>query len=139
MKLEIINQKENPLFKRKEIEAEVEAEVTPNKREIQKLISEKFSTAPEAVKIKGIHGKFGSKLFRIEANVYSSAEDKEKTEPKIKKKIEAESRTKGSAPPMDKEQPAEQAPAPVETPKEEPKQEVAPIEQKPEEPKENKE
>ena len=72
------------------MEANVGAEVTPSKQEVKKLISEKFSVPLEAIRLKGIHGKFGSKVFRIEANVYSSAEDKEKTEPKTKKEIEEE-------------------------------------------------
>ena len=135
MELKIINQKENPLFKRNEIEASIEAEVTPNKQEVKKLISEKFSIPPETIKLKGIHGKFGSKTFRVRANVYNSAEDKEKTEPKTKKEVEAEKKA------AEVKAATEQAPAqepeptptekPAETQKEEPKSETAPVEKKP--------
>ena len=88
MGLKILTEKENPFFNRKEIEASIEADITPKKSEAEELISKKFSTNPENVKIKGIKGKFGSKDFIITANVYSSKEDRDKT--KSKKENEAE-------------------------------------------------
>ncbi len=90
MELKIIDKKDNLLFNRKEIEASVGAEVTPRRQEIKELISEKLSIPPEVIKLKGIHGKFGSKNFTIKANVYNSIEDKEKIEPKSKKEKEEE-------------------------------------------------
>ena len=86
--IKILQEKENSLFNRKEIQLSVEAEITPNHEDIKKLISEKFSTKIENIKIKKISGKFGSKTFTITANIYSSEEDKNKTEPKLKKKAE---------------------------------------------------
>jgi len=74
----ILQKKENPLFNRKEIQVNIESEVTPNKLDTEKLISEKFSTGIENIKIKKILGKFGSKTFTIIANIY-------KTEKKSKK------------------------------------------------------
>ncbi len=85
MEFEIIEQKENLLFKRKEMQINLEAQITPSKKEIIEKIAEKFSVNPENISIKGIHGKFGSKDFTININIYSSKEDKEKTEPKEKK------------------------------------------------------
>ena len=90
MELKIIDKKDNPLFNRKEIEASISAEVTPDKQAVRKLISEKLSTIPEVIKLKGIHGRFGSKNFTVKANVYYSIEDKEKIEPKSKKEKEEE-------------------------------------------------
>ncbi len=81
----ILNEKENLLFKRKEVQASIEAEITPNKSEVEKLISEKFSTQAENIKIKNILGKFGSKVFTINANIYASREDRDKNTPKSKK------------------------------------------------------
>jgi len=82
----IIEEKSNPLFKRKEVQFSIEAEVTPSNSEVEKLISEKFSTQEENIKIKKIEGKFGSKVFKVNANIYNSKQDKEDTEPKQKKK-----------------------------------------------------
>jgi len=129
MELKITNQKDNPLFKRNEIEGNVNAEITPSRQEIKKLISEKFSTAPEAIKIKGIHGKFGSKSFRIQANVYASAEDKEKTEPKTKKEIEEEKKAAETP----KEEPKPEEAIKEEPKKEEEKPDVAPAQEQSEE------
>ncbi len=40
-------EKENKLFNRKEIQINIEAEITPSHEEAKELISEKFSTQPE--------------------------------------------------------------------------------------------
>ena len=85
----IIEEKENPLFNRKEIQFDVQAKITPSRIEIGKLISEKFSTQIENIKIKKIHGKFGSNNFNITTFIYKSEEDKNKLE--IKKKKEEKS------------------------------------------------
>jgi len=85
---QVISEKENKLFSRKEIEAEVGAEVTPRLVEMNKLLSEKFSVLPENIRIKKIAGKFGSKTFAISANIYNSKEDLKKTEVFSKKEIE---------------------------------------------------
>lgn len=84
-KFVILKEKENPLFNRKEIEISIEAEVTPKIQEAEEFISKKFSTSQENVKIKNIKGRFGSKNFIISTNIYSSKEEKEKVEPKLKK------------------------------------------------------
>jgi len=89
----ILEEKENPLFNRKEIQASIESQVTPSNSDIKKLISEKFSTQIENIKVKKILGKFGSKTFEILANIYASKKDKENVEPKSKKKS-----TEGEAP-----------------------------------------
>ena len=89
-KLNIIKQKENPLFNRKEIELSVEAEATPSNSEIEKFISEKFSAPVENIKIKKILGRFGSKIFKIIVNIYNSKQDKEKIELKKSRKTKGE-------------------------------------------------
>jgi len=88
MDFNITEEKENPLFNRKEIKVVIEAEHTPNKTDVEKLISEKFSVPSENIQIKKILGRFGSNNFSIIVNIYGSKEDKEKTEPKQKKKKE---------------------------------------------------
>ena len=131
MELEIIKETENSLFKRKEIQFSLDAEITPSEKEMIELISDKFSTQAENISLKGIHGKFGSKTFTINANIYDSSEEKEAVEQKKKKgaapKEEASAETPAQAPAT--ESPAE---TPVEAPaqekteakQEEPKQEA---------------
>src|SRR4030042_5031633 len=84
-KITILNQKENPMFSRKEIEINIEADITPKITEAEEFVSKEFSANPESVKINKIKGRFGSNNFIITANIYSSKENKEKTEPKSKK------------------------------------------------------
>ena len=84
--IKIIEEKENPLFKKKEIELSIEAEITPTNAGVLAFLSEKFSAPTENIVIKKIAGKFGSKKFIISANIYSSKEEKEATEVKIKPK-----------------------------------------------------
>ena len=88
MELKIISEKENALFNRKEIVAEVETEVTPSHTEIKKILSEKFSAPSENIRIQKIEGKFGVKIFTISANIYSSKEDLQKIEHFSKKELE---------------------------------------------------
>ncbi len=90
MEFKIIKEKENPLFGRKEIKGSVDAEITPNKNEMIDLIAQKFSTQPEKITLKGIHGKFGSKSFLVNANIYFSSEEKKKAEPKKKVKEQSQ-------------------------------------------------
>ena len=94
MELKIIHEKENPLFKRNEIIAEINSETTPKIIEIDKKLSERFSKPVENIKTQKIEGRFGSKTFKIKANIYESMEDKEKSEIKTKKQREAEKKTR---------------------------------------------
>ena len=87
-KMEIIKinkELENPLFKRKEIEILVSSKIVPNYSEVSKILSEKFSTKSENIRIKQIKGKFGTKEFVIIANIYASPQDKEAIEIMSKK------------------------------------------------------
>ena len=76
----LISETKNELFGRIEVIATVDAKITPSHEEVEKLLSEKFKTNPENIKLKGINGKFGSNTFEIEANIYSSPEEKNKLE-----------------------------------------------------------
>jgi len=84
MEIEITNEKENPLFGRKEIQGSLEVPVTPSREEVTNSLAQKFSVKPEQVQVKGIKGKFGSKEFAITVDIYSSIEAKESAEPKKK-------------------------------------------------------
>lgn len=81
----LVQEKENPLFKRKEIVFTISSKITPSNSEVGNFISEKFSAPLEAIKIKNILGKFGSNQFTISTNIYKSKEEKEEIERKRKK------------------------------------------------------
>jgi len=82
MELKIIEEKENPLFNRKEFQFEIQLKVTPSKAEVGKSISEKFSVALNTIEIKKIAGKFGSNIFKIRVFIYKTKEDRMSTESK---------------------------------------------------------
>jgi len=90
--IKIIKEKNNPIFNRKEIVFELEANSTPSYKEIEKIVSDEFKTDPKKFKINKIKGKFGSRLFNIEVNIYNSEEDKGEIEFKSKKEKEAEAK-----------------------------------------------
>jgi ribosomal protein S24E len=90
MEMNIIEEKDNALFNRKEIILEIISKVSPKNEDVLNLVSDKFSTPPERIKIKGIYGKFGSSTFNVFANIYNTIIDKEKTEIKTKKERDSE-------------------------------------------------
>jgi len=108
MQFKSVNEKENKLFNRKEIQVNVESEITPSHKDAKKLISEKFTTQPENIRIKKIIGKFGSKVFEISANIYSSEEEKNKIEIFSKKEKEREKKPEIVKEPV--EEPKEETP-----------------------------
>lgn len=85
-KTQIIEEKENNLFGRKEIVLKVHSENPLNFGDCEKLVSEKFSKPVENIAVRQIKGTFGANIFNISAFVYKSKEDKDKTEPKKKEK-----------------------------------------------------
>lgn len=90
MELKNIKETKNLVFDRKEVEATIVSESSPSNKEAAALISKKLSVPEEAVKIKGIYGRFGIKEFKVKANVYKSGEGKSNIERKTKKEIEGE-------------------------------------------------
>ncbi len=68
----IIQERESPLFKRKEIYFELKSNVAPSRLDVVKIISKELSTIDENVKIKSIKGKFGSNKFYGDALIYES-------------------------------------------------------------------
>lgn len=125
MQFNIKSEKENKLFNRKEVEVELEADMTPSQEEVKNLVAEKLSTQPENIRIKKIAGKFGSKVFAVSANVYDSEENLKKTEFFSKKELEKQKQAEV------KEEPAEPEPVVEEKPAEEVKEE--PVKEVPEE------
>ncbi len=84
--MKIIEDKQNPLLKRREVKVIAEAGKNPGMQEASQLISGHFKAQEESIAVKNIKGKFGRNTFLIAANIYNNKEDKEKTEPKIKDK-----------------------------------------------------
>ncbi len=140
--MKLIQEKQNPLLKRKEITLVLESASAPSTQDIAKQIAEQESSSEDSIVIESIKGEFGQKKFWIKAKIYDSTENKTKyetiTRKQRKQKIEeakkaeeekkkAEEEAKQKA---EQEQPAEQ----TETPKEnqeqnaesEPKQEENP-------------
>jgi ribosomal protein S24E len=97
MEFKITEEKENLLFNRKEIRGFVGSEIVPSRIEILEILSKRFKTPLENIKIKKIAGKFGSKRFDIEANIYLSEQDKDKIEIKKKKEKKPEEKTEKAA------------------------------------------
>lgn len=93
MEFKILSEKNNELFGRKEIEALAISRVNPSREEVLKVLSEKFLTPSENIKIKNIRGRFGIQEFKVIANIYDSKEFKDAVELKKKKEIEAEKKT----------------------------------------------
>jgi len=116
MVLKILGEKNNLLFKRKEIKAAIESETTPKREEILESLSKKFSVSPQNIKITKITGNFGVKDFTIEANIYSSKEEKDTVELKKKKEHEAEKKFVEANKPKEEEQKSEETKKEKETP-----------------------
>jgi len=86
--MQILKDTKNDLFKRREIKIILPSEKTPSYAEVSKLLSEKFSSGEENIVISKVKGRFGAKTSLVEASIYDSKEDKEKTERKPKEKKE---------------------------------------------------
>ena len=93
-KFKILSDVENPLFRRREITFETDENSVPKKENVEKMISEKFSSPSENTEIKKISGKFGSKTFHISAFLYNSKELKEEIESRPRKKAEKQAAAK---------------------------------------------
>ena len=122
----ITEEKENALFNRKEIKGSIESEVVHSRVETLEILSKKFRVPSRNIKIKKILGKFGSKVFDVEANIYSSEKDKESIELKKKKEKLPEKKSEEVVEEKSKQEKTEEEPEQkkeAEPPKEEPKPE----------------
>ncbi len=73
MEMKIIEEKENPFFKRKEIKVELNhaSSATPSKQELMKEIASKFSAAEDCIVIDYILSKKGKNEAVAKVKVYS--------------------------------------------------------------------
>lgn len=73
--MDIKQNKQNLLLKRKEIIFNIASGKNPSFDEMKKLLAEKFSISEENVDVKSIFGGFGRDNFQIKAFVYDSKKD----------------------------------------------------------------
>ncbi len=72
MEIEIIEEKENPFLKRKEIIAKLKFDgATPSKAELQKKFAEKFSAEREQVEISKIMSDFGRPAGKVWIKIWN--------------------------------------------------------------------
>ena len=90
LELKNIQENKNPLFNRKEVKADVETDITPNRGEVLIALSKKFSCSEDVINLIRIDSNFGTKIFTIVADIYGSKEAKEAIAVKRKKELEAE-------------------------------------------------
>ncbi|HRZ85530.1 MAG TPA: hypothetical protein P5277_02000 [Candidatus Paceibacterota bacterium] len=83
--MQIIQEKNNSLLNRKEIQASIESVATPSKKEIIKLIGNHFKKDENCVVIETIKAGFGTKNAVINVKVYDNVESKIKFETLSKK------------------------------------------------------
>lgn len=134
MEVKIIEEQQNILLKRKEIQFEVEhsqTKGTPSRLEIRNKLAEMLKTKPEFVYIKRVETKTGTMKATGQANAYESLEQAKFIEPKYivtrnmppaEKKEKPEEKVE--APPKKAEKPEKkEKPAKTEQPAEEIKKE----------------
>ena len=84
--MNVLKEFENNLLKRNEVLVSEEYEVNPGIEKVTEEISKKFNADKEQIVVRRIISEFGKHLFKIEAFIYDSVEDKLKVEPKPKEK-----------------------------------------------------
>ena len=83
MKLEIIEDKSNPLLNRRELDIIVVYESgTPKREEVREEISKKFKVEKERIIVEKMESLFGSKKAKAHVHIYDSAEYARKYERK---------------------------------------------------------
>ena len=82
MKIEVIEDKKNPLLYRQEISFIIHhsGEVTPSRYDLRKKIAAKFNADVERTYIRSILSEYGSATSKGEATIYDTAELGEKIE-----------------------------------------------------------
>ena len=118
MKTSVINEKDNPLLKRKELHIDIDHDgsATPAKAELQQLLSKEFKKDVESVDIKNIFSDAGSSSSK--ATVFIWEEKKVEDLSKVVKK-EPEQAAAPEAPAEAKEEKKEEPAPKEEKPKEE--------------------
>lgn len=108
LELKNIQENQNSLFDRKEIRADVELEITPNREEVLKTLSKNFSCPEDTINIIRIDSNFGTKVFTIVADIYKSKDAKDAIVIKRKKELESENKVAPESVPLDQVGPEEE-------------------------------
>jgi len=92
--MKILSQKENPLYSRKEIVAEMDcAKGTPARKAVLKEIAAETGAGEENIVIDEVRQQFGNSKAQVTASVYANAEALKKFEPAFKKKRDSGEKT----------------------------------------------
>jgi ribosomal protein S24E len=92
MNIKIREQRDNMLYRRKELKIDVETDTTPGRESAKNLVCDAVGCKDaHLVRIIKIDSKFGENVFTIVAEVYDSLDDLKEYSPTLKKKdFEAE-------------------------------------------------
>jgi len=90
MEFKVTSQKQNPLFKRKEILGVISHPVSPSYKEMLEAFSLEFKVPQEQLNILSIKGKFGTNDFLFSLDIYDTLEAKNQYEIKTKKQRKLE-------------------------------------------------
>jgi ribosomal protein S24E len=69
---------------------EIKSDGVPSHDDVKKILSEKISVASELIRTRKIKGKFGTKVFDVHADVYSSKKEFDRVVKKTKQELEKE-------------------------------------------------
>ncbi len=94
MEFKIVEEKENPLFLRKEIHAEILADVTPSMDETRKALSNHYGVEPSLIRVRSIRSSFGTNVFVVMADIYKSMDEFNRVVKKTKQEIKLEEEKK---------------------------------------------
>ncbi len=97
MEFKLLEEKENPLFNRREMKFEIKEKVIPSKETVKEELAKKYSVDKELVQVMDISGKFGVQIFKVTTHIYKDKEDMNKTILKSKKQRDAEAKAKAEA------------------------------------------
>lgn len=105
---QVLQEKENILFNRREIKILVESPTSPSMKQSQELIAKNLSSSEELIKVNKIKGKFGRNTFLINCDIYKTEEDRLKHDLRYKeeKKKLDEERMKAEAEKLKQEEEA---------------------------------
>ncbi len=92
--MKIINEKDNFLVGRKEIDFEFESEKTPSGSEVLDLISKEIKKDKSLISLRKINTDFGKKLVKVSFFLYGDLETRKKFEKIKEEKKQEEKETK---------------------------------------------
>ena len=91
MRFEILNEKQNPLMKRKEliVNLDYEGGATPSKQALSELLSKEINSTSEKIDISKIQSELGRSRGKAWIKVYEDKVTEKKTKKKAEQKQEA--------------------------------------------------